>query len=137
MRAFARFKGEVWCMDLEYVDKLVKDNNGVKYLLVRQDLFDRTVDAKAMKTKDSKETVKTFSNMITKKNRPKKFSVDQGTKFAGEFKIFCSAGGIETYSTMSETKAALPERTIRSLKKFFVATWRIMGTSIFISYLNL
>ena len=37
MRAFARFKSEIWCMDLAYVDKLAKDNNGVKYLLVRQD----------------------------------------------------------------------------------------------------
>ena len=116
MRAFARFKNEVWCMDLAYVDKLAKDNNGVKYLLVRQDLFDRTVDAKGMKTKDSKETVKTFSKMITKKNRPKKIWVDQGTEFAGEFKNFCSAEGIEIYSTMSETKAAFAERTIRSLK---------------------
>ena len=58
-------------MDLAYVDKLAKDNNGVKYLLDRQDLFDRTVDAKGMKAKDSKATVKTFSKMITKKNRPK------------------------------------------------------------------
>ena len=54
MRAFARFKNEIWCMDLGDVDKLSKDNNGVKYLLVREDLFDRTVDAKGMKTKDSK-----------------------------------------------------------------------------------
>ena len=45
-------------MDLAHVDKLAKDNNGVKYLLVRQDLFDRTVDAKRMKTKDSKGTVR-------------------------------------------------------------------------------
>ena len=35
MKAFARFKNEIWCMDLAYVDKLAKDNNGVKYLLVR------------------------------------------------------------------------------------------------------
>ena len=35
MRAFARFKGEFWCMDLAYVDKLGNDNNGVMYLLVR------------------------------------------------------------------------------------------------------
>ena len=62
MRGFARFKIEIWCMDLAYVDKLVKNNNGVKFLLVRQD-FNRTVDAKGMKTKDSKETVKTFSKM--------------------------------------------------------------------------
>ena len=114
MRAFERFKNEVWCMDLAYVDKLSKDNNGVKYLLVRQDLFDRTVDAKGMKTKDSKKQ-STFSKMITKKNRPKKIWVDQGTEFAGAFKKFCSAEGIEIYSTMSETKAASAERTIRSL----------------------
>ena len=56
MRAFARFKNKIWCMDLAFVDKLAKDNNGVKYLLVRQDMFDRTVDAKRMRTEDSKET---------------------------------------------------------------------------------
>ena len=65
-------------MDLAYVDKLAKDINGVKYLLVRQDLFDRTVDAKGMKTKDSEETVKTFSKMITKKHRPKKIGLIKG-----------------------------------------------------------
>ena len=58
-------------MDLAYVDKLAKDNEGVKCLLVRQDLFDRTVGAKGRKTKDSKETVKTFSKMVTRKKRSK------------------------------------------------------------------
>ena len=81
-------------MDVEYVDKLPKDNIGVKYSLVRQDLFDRTVDAKGMKTKNWKETVKSFSKMITKKTRPRKNWVDQGTEFAGEFKKFCSVEGI-------------------------------------------
>ena len=116
MKAFARFKNEIWCMDLAHVDKLAKDNNGVKYLLVRQDLFDRTVDAKGMKTKDSKETVRAFLTMITKKNRPKKIWVDKGTEFAGEFKKLCKAEGTQIYSTMSETKAAYAERTIRYLK---------------------
>ena len=46
MRAIARFKNDIWFLDLAYVDKLAKDNNGVKYLLVRQHLFDRIVDAK-------------------------------------------------------------------------------------------
>ena len=117
--AFARFKIEIWCMDLAYVDKLAKDNNGVKCLLVRyiQDLFDRTVDAKGMKIKDSKETVRAFLSMITKKNRPKKNWVDKVTEFAGELKKLCKAEGIQIYSTMSETKAAFGERTIRSLKK--------------------
>ena len=55
MRAFSRFKNEIWCLDLAYVYKLAKENNGVKYLLVRQDLFDRTVNAKGMKTKEQRE----------------------------------------------------------------------------------
>ena len=71
MRAFARFRNEIWCMDFAYVDKLAKENNGVKYLLLRQDLFDRTANATGMKTKDSQETVKTFSSMITKKSTEK------------------------------------------------------------------
>ena len=117
MRAFTRFRNKISCMDLAYVDKLSQKNNGVKYLLVRQDLFDRTVNAKGMKTEDSPETVKAISSMITKKNRAKKIWVDQGREFAGAFKKFCTAEEIQVYSTMSETKAAFAERTIRSLKK--------------------
>ena len=54
--------------------------------------------------------------MITKRNRPKKIWVDNGTEFAGAFKKFCAAEGIQVYSTMSETKAAFAEPTIRPLK---------------------
>ena len=116
MRAFARFRKETWCMHLAYVDKLANENKGVKYSLVRQDLFNRIVNAETMKTKDSEETVEAFPSMVTKKNRPKKIWVDKGTEFAGALKKFCAAEGIQVYSTMSETKAAFAERTIRSLK---------------------
>ena len=72
MKAFARFKNEIWSMDLAYVDKLAKDDNGVKYLLVRQNLFDRTVDAKGMKTKDFNDCSCIFDydykNESTRKN---------------------------------------------------------------------
>ena len=95
MRAFARFRNENWCMDLAYVDKVAKENNGVKYLLVRQDLFDRTVNAKGMKTKDSQETVKAFSSMITKKNRRKKIWVDKGPSLLERLKSFVLLRGYE------------------------------------------
>ena len=103
-------------MDSAYIDRLAKEKNGVKFLLVRRDLFDRTVNAKAMKTKDSQETVKAFSSMIRKRIRPKKIWVDKITEVAGAFKKFCAAEGIQFYSTMSEIRAAFAERTIRSLK---------------------
>ena len=103
-------------MDLAYVDKLAKDNNGVKYLLVRQDLFDRTGAAKGMKTKDSKETVRAVLTMNTKKNCPKKFGLTREQRLLESFKKLFKAEGLQIYSTISETKAAFAERTIRSLK---------------------
>ena len=73
MKAFARFVKEIQCMDLAYIDKLDKDNNGVKYSLLRQDLFDRSVDAKGMKTKNSKGLVRVSLTVIEKRIVPKKF----------------------------------------------------------------
>ena len=55
--------------------------------------------------------------MITKKNRPRKNWVNKGTDFAGAFKKFYAAEGLQVYSTMKETKAAFAQRTVRSLKK--------------------
>ena len=39
MNVFVWFKNEIWRVDLDFVDKLAKENDGVKYLLVRQALF--------------------------------------------------------------------------------------------------
>ena len=49
-------------MDLAYVDYLAKDDNVVKCLLVRQDLFDRNVDAKGMKTEGSRDGLSIFEH---------------------------------------------------------------------------
>ena len=95
-------------MDLAHVDKLAIC---VKYVLLRQEVFDRIVDAKGMETKDSTETVPLFLTMITKTNQAEKISLDKGTEFAGEFEELCKAKGIQIHSTMSETIAAFAERT--------------------------
>ena len=68
MKALSKFQNEIWRVNLAHVDKLAKDNNGVKQIFVRQDLFDRTVYAKRMKTKDSKETVRPFLTLVAKKS---------------------------------------------------------------------
>ena len=115
-KAFARFKKEVWCLDLAYVDKLAKKNNGVKYLLVRHDLFDGTVDAKGMRTEDSEESVSAFLTTATKTIRPKKIWFDKGKEVAEEFEKLCKVEVIGNYSTMSETKAAFAEPALRSLE---------------------
>ena len=137
MKAFVRFKFESGCMDLAYVDKLAKEDNGVMLLLVRRNLFDKIVAANGMKKKASKETVRAFFlDLITKNIRTKRFWVDKGLEFAGELKKLweswrktillyngCNQGCIcWTYNTMPE--------------KVFTVTWKIMDTSIFSNWLK-
>ena len=69
--------------------------------------------------------------MITKKHRPKEIWGYQGTELGGEIKKFCSVEGIEIYSTMSETKAAFAERTIRSLKNILYRYMEDYGYKFF------
>ena len=95
---------------------------GIKYLLVRQDVFDKTIDVRGLETKDSKEALRAFTQMITKRKRPQKIWVDKGKEFAGEFKKFCDREGIQIYSTMSETKAAFAE-SYSFIEKCFVSLY--------------
>ena len=120
-RKFPRLKviaydiDEIWSIDVAYVDKLAKYNNGVKYLLVAVDVLSRKLRVEPMRSKSAEETTKTFAWMI-KKSKPKKVWSDKGTEFKGAFKRFCESKNIETYSTHSEAKSAFAERNIRSLK---------------------
>ena len=120
-RHFPRLKviaydiNEIWSIDLAYVDKLAKYNNGVKYLLVAVDVLSRKLRVEPMRSKTAEETAKTFARM-TSMTKPKKVWSDKGTEFRGAFKDFCNRKGIETYTTHSEAKSAFAERNIRSLK---------------------
>ena len=88
MKAFARIWNEIWwvlCVDLAYVDKLAEDNTGVKYLLIRQDLFDWTMYAKGNEQRVSEKSFMHFWLWL-QKTRPKINWIDKGAVFAGEFK---------------------------------------------------
>ena len=106
---------EIWSLDLAYVDKLAKYNQGVRYLLVAVDCLSRYLRVEPLKTKYAKETTEAFKKMI-KTKQPKKVWVDKGTEFKGEFEKLCTKQEIVKYKTHSEKKSAFAERNIRSLK---------------------
>ena len=83
--AFAKLISEIWFKDLAYVDNVAK--KGIKFLLVRQDLFNRTVNAKGMKTKDFQETVKAVSSLIKKIDR-KRFGLIKGPNLMERLEMF-------------------------------------------------
>ena len=69
LQAFSTYINDIWCMDLAFGDKLVSQNNGVKYLLVAVDVFSRFVRFQTMKTKYAKDTLQAFKkNDFSKKH---------------------------------------------------------------------
>ena len=67
MNPLVTFKNDIWCIDLTAYDELAQNNIDIGYLLVRQKLFVKTIDAKGMKTKFSSENFRAVFTMITKK----------------------------------------------------------------------
>ena len=135
MRASARYKNELWCKDLAYayVDKLANDNRGTTYLLVRQEVFDKTKDVKRLKTKDSKQAFRAFEQMSSKRKRSQSFRLTREK----EMLVNLKRDEIQIHSTLSEPQAATNERAIRSLKKYYIATMKTVDTSIITNCLNL
>ena len=69
-----------------------------------------------MKTKDYRETVRAFLAVITKSVDLKKLGSTKEQKLQESLIVLAKLKKIEYYSTMSETKAAFAERTIRTWK---------------------
>ena len=106
---------KIWSIDVDYLDKIAKHNNGFKYLLVAVDVLSRYLRVQPLRTMYSKDCVEAFKQMI-KTKQPEKAWTDKGTEFKGKFKIFCENKKNHMYTTENEIKSAFAERNIRSLK---------------------
>lgn len=100
------------------MDKVAKDNDHVKYLLIAVDLLSRFVRVEPMKFKRARDAKDAFEKMLRDDAIPvpSKLWIDEGTEFAGAFAQFCEDSGIHLYHTFTETKSSFAERYIRTLK---------------------
>ena len=134
MKAFAIFKNETWYMEMAYVDKIAKDNNVVKYFLVRKDLFDRTVDAKGMKQKIPRNLFVHFWLWL---QDPKEFVLTKEQKLLESLKNYAK---LKEYKfTLQWVKPRLHLLNVQydPWEKHFTVTWKTMDTSTFINWFNL
>ena len=119
---------EIWSVDLADMQKLAANNSGIRYLFVAVDALSRYLWVEPLKVKTSQACKEALRRIIVKNGKPpvpkicsathqpEKIWVDKGREFSGEFASFCRSKDIVIYSTKSETKSALAERNIRSLK---------------------
>jgi hypothetical protein len=119
-------------MDLAYVDKLAHHNDGVTYLIVGVDVLSRFLRVEPLVDKKANTAKKALVSMIkaNKGRAPAKIWVDRGTEFMGVFADFCRKNSIVIYSTHSETKSALAERYIRSLKNVLYRYIEFLGRKL-------
>ena len=90
MKAICRFQNEFRWVDLAYVDKLAKDNKGVKYLPIRHDFLDRTVDARGFKKKFPKQQCELFYIWLQKRINPIKYGLTKEQKLLESLKKFAA-----------------------------------------------
>ena len=116
-------------MDLAFVDILAK-KYWCKHYISSLRLVDRTVDVETMKSEYSKETVRAFSTMFTKKNLLKKEWVDKGTEFAGQLQNFLMLKEYKFTTQWVRTRLHVLNVHDGHSNVKFTVTWKTMGTSI-------
>ena len=62
MRAFTKYTIVIWGVDVAYVDELANDNKAIKSLLVRHDVFDKTIQVRVWKQRTLTRHLQTFCN---------------------------------------------------------------------------
>ena len=82
------------------MQSLSKYNKEIKYLLCAIDLFSKYAWVVPIKDKKWTSIVNAFKKLISKKRKPNKIWVDQGSEFYDKsFKKFLKINNIEMYST--------------------------------------
>ena len=139
---------EIWSIDLADMQQLAKENSGIRYLFVAVDTLSRFLWVSGVKSKSSRDCAEALRKIIasnccptapkicSKRTFPEKLWADKGREFEGDFAAFCKEKGIEVYSTRSETKSAMAERYIRTLKSLIFKYLHEYDTSRYVDQLD-
>ena len=99
-----------------------KHNDGYKYILCIVDLFSKFAWSIPLKSKSADTVLTAIKNVVKESGRePEKIWVDKGSEFYNkDFKTWTNKKDIVIYSTYGESKSAVVERFIRTLKELIV-----------------
>jgi transposase InsO family protein len=127
---------EQWQCDLADLSSLSIHNDGFKFLLTCIDIFSKFAWAIPLKTKNSKEVLNAFRNILDSSGRkPVKLQSDAGTEFSNkDFQKFLKSQYIEFFTTRSEMKASIVERFNRTIKE---KMWRYFSKNNTYRYIDI
>ncbi|XP_031554465.1 uncharacterized protein LOC116291433 [Actinia tenebrosa] len=108
---------EQWQADLIDIQKIKKYNGGNRYILVAIDVLSKFAWREPLKAKTGECIVQGFEKIFKKGRKPEKLQTDHGKEFLNKrFQNFLAKNDIHFFTTASDTKAAIAERTIQTMK---------------------
>jgi len=115
---FIYYRHQQWQIDITYITKLKEYNDDISYLLIVMECFSRKIFVAPMKNKSSKDVVQSFDNIhLYIGQTPHTIYMDKGLEFNSNiFKNYCMEYNITLIFSQSITKAALVERSQRTLQ---------------------
>jgi len=107
----------LWQADIVFLPKYTSENDGYTCLLLVIDVFSKYAFAIPMRSKQTKEVIRSFSTIFeSAKRRPVQLECDMGTEFWNEsFKKWLSQHSIQMYHNFSDFGASVVERFNRTL----------------------
>src|SRR5689334_16587171 len=108
-----------WQADLADFQKVSRDNDGYRYLLVCVDVFSRMVFTAPVKSKSPKDMIEAFDKIFKDiDDLPQKLFTDKGLEFeAKAMRDYFKRHEMLKYVAQNpDVKAAMAERAIRSIK---------------------
>lgn len=124
-------------MDLMDMQKISRENGGVKYVLVAINCFSKVAFVVPLKNKTAATTAKAAEEILDKsKTKFKLCHTDRGSEFAGAFATLLKNRGIKHYFTHTEMKAQIVERLIRTLKNNIFKDCAMRQSVRYVDHLN-
>ena len=115
-----------WVADLVEMQRVWRQNGGVRYLLTVVDVLSKYAWVRPIKHKTGAEIVKAFESIVAEGRRPQTLQTDKGKEFYNAtVQRWLKQEGIRHFSTLGDAKASIVERFNRTLKprlyRYFMA----------------
>ena len=132
---YARFKDNIWAVDLAEIELLSSKNKYVKYLLCVIDVFTKYAWVKPFKDKKGKTVLNVFIEIVNESNhKPNKLWADKGKGFYNELlQEWLDNNDILIYSALNEGKSVT---FIKTLKPRISKKMTTNNSKSYLSYLN-
>ena len=117
-RVLVSGNNEIWAADLADMRALSEENEGVNFLLLVIDTFNKYGWIIPLKDKKGETMVNAFKKIFKEGRKPKKLWTDKGREFYNkDMDDLRKLYDIELYSTENEEKSSIAERWIRTMKE--------------------